>query len=355
MAKTNRRAFLVTGTAGLAAVATGAYFERHKLAGKLEGMSFRALEDSTPLRRKLWPIGSKPSGWTKYAGNPVLGGQLGTCFDAAVLPGSTGYEMWFSWRPHKAIGYTRSLDGIAWNDIHIVLPPGPAGSWKAEVNRPTVVKVNNRYQMWFTGQSHQASSIGMAESEDGQTWRYVQEEPVFAPTEPWETTAVMCPNVLYEEGKGYKMWYSAGGQFEPLAIGYAESEDGIRWNRRSQPIFTADSKSFDCARVAGASVVRSDGYYVLFYIGFRNIEESGVCLARSVNGIDGWERHPANPIILPGASKTDWDYDSVYRPAVLKETSRWVLWFNGRHGGPEQIGLAVHQGLDLGFPPTARS
>ena len=28
---------------------------------------------------------------------------------------------------------------------------------------------------------------------------------------------------------------------------------------------------------------------------------------------------------------------------------RWVLWYNGRKGGFEQIGLATHAGEDLGF------
>jgi hypothetical protein len=28
---------------------------------------------------------------------------------------------------------------------------------------------------------------------------------------------------------------------------------------------------------------------------------------------------------------------------------RWFLWYNGRKGAVEQIGLAVHEGEDLGF------
>ena len=29
--------------------------------------------------------------------------------------------------------------------------------------------------------------------------------------------------------------------------------------------------------------------------------------------------------------------------------SHWLLWYNGRKGGVEQIGLALHEGEDLGF------
>ncbi len=43
--------------------------------------------------------------WTKYASNPILGGeQLGTCFDVNVVrDGPAPWTMYFSWRPRKAI------------------------------------------------------------------------------------------------------------------------------------------------------------------------------------------------------------------------------------------------------------
>jgi hypothetical protein len=43
-------------------------------------------------------------------------------------------------------------------------------------------------------------------------------------------------------------------------------------------------------------------------------------------------------------------HDAVYKPFALLEQNRWPLWYNGRHGSVEQIGLAIHEGLDLGFP-----
>jgi len=29
--------------------------------------------------------------------------------------------------------------------------------------------------------------------------------------------------------------------------------------------------------------------------------------------------------------------------------NRWLLWYNGRHQSLEQIGVAMHEGSDLGF------
>ena len=42
-------------------------------------------------------------GWVKYAGNPVLGGAYGTCFDVSVLKDGDTYRMWFSWRPKRSL------------------------------------------------------------------------------------------------------------------------------------------------------------------------------------------------------------------------------------------------------------
>jgi len=70
-------------------------------------------------------------------------------------------------------------------------------------------------------------------------------------------------------------------------------------------------------------------------------------IARSRDGIHDWQRHPANPIVRPGRDR--WDHDACYKPFAVFDGSKWLLWYNGRRGHTEQIGLAVHKGEDLGF------
>ena len=56
---------------------------------------------------------SKPettAGWAKSPKSPVLGGDLGTCFDVSVLKDGDTYLMWFSWRPEKSIALVESKD-----------------------------------------------------------------------------------------------------------------------------------------------------------------------------------------------------------------------------------------------------
>lgn len=341
----SRRGLLIGASCGLVASAGGIVGRR---LGNLDGLAFRSLEATTGLRREIWPVGQGAGGWKKFTGNPVLGGGLGVCFDAVVLRDEDRYRMWFSWRTRGGIGHAVSRDGVSWEEGQLVFAPHPNSTWRVQVNRPKVVKLKDRYRMWYTGQTTRHSAIGVAESTDGIAWQDLSSDPVFASSAAWERGSVMAPDVILD-GDTFKMWYSAGGQFEPVAIGYAESQDGIRWVRRSDPVFSAAAGGFDSARVAGASIVKQKGEYVLFYIGFRNIEESAICIAKSKNGIDGWARHPANPIITPGKNPLDWDYDAAYKPTVLQEANRWLLWYNGRRHEVEQIGLAIHPGLDLGL------
>jgi len=60
--------------------------------------------ESSLLRATLLPDSEAHGGWEKYASNPVLGGQYGTCFDICVLHERDLYRMWVSWRPKKATG-----------------------------------------------------------------------------------------------------------------------------------------------------------------------------------------------------------------------------------------------------------
>jgi hypothetical protein len=67
----------------------------------------------------------------------------------------------------------------------------------------------------------------------------------------------------------------------------------------------------------------------------------------SETGAAGWVKYEKNPIVRPG--KGQWDEDAVYKPIAIFDGKRWLLWYNGRKGGVEQIGVAIHDGEDLGF------
>jgi predicted GH43/DUF377 family glycosyl hydrolase len=160
----------------------------------------------------------------------------------------------------------------------------------------------------------------------------------------------MCPDVMWDaDASQYRMWYSGGEQHEPNAIGYATSSDGNVWTKSpANPIFTPDPKNpWEQQRVTACQVIKRGDWHYMFYIGFRDVEHAQIGIARSRDGVTKWQRHPNNPIISP--TPNAWDHDAVYKPCAILDGSRWLLWYNGRHGGSEQIGVAIHEGEDLGF------
>ncbi len=318
--------------------------------------------------------------WTKYENNPVLGGaDLGTCFDIAMLQEDGKYKMWFSWRDKVSIAYTESKDGINWSEPTIALASNRESGWENEVNRPTVVKRDGVYHLWYTGQvwyndwSKSRSWIGYATSTDGIHFEKKSDKPVLVPEKGWEKEhAVMCPNVEWDaDTKLYKMWYSGGDIYEPDAIGYATSPDGLVWTKyKNNPIFSSDKNIvWEQHKVAAAHIFKHNDWFLMFYIGYEDEHLARIGVARSKDGITSWERLPKNPIISPpGGGKAgqrnpkellpnqtaedSWDASACYKPFVIYDAKekKWRLWYNGRNGNLERIGLAFLEGEDLGFP-----
>jgi hypothetical protein len=284
------------------------------------------------------------AGWTKYEHNPVLGGKLGTCFDVALLKEGKTFRMWFSWRPKQSLALVESDDGMHWHG-----PDQTPGREPVEPlivlpgNRPGLLKRGDTYHLWYgTGQ------LRYATSRDGRVWKAMSNQTVLKPELPWEKGYVMCPHVIWDEqAKLFRMWYSGGEGYEPNAIGYATSPDGLVWTKHpDNPIFRPDrSHAWEQERVTACQVVIHDGWHYMFYIGFRNVHAAQIGLARSKDGITGWQRLPANPIVR--AEPDCWDGDACYKPFAILDGNRWMLWYNGRHGSLEQIGLVIHEGADL--------
>src|SRR5690606_2864599 len=128
----------------------------------------------------------------------------------------------------------------------------------------------------------------------------------------------------------------------PDAIGSATSPDGIEWTRvQDSPVFTPETSLFwEGDRISGPFVLRIDPYYYMLYIGYEDFVHARIGVARSKDGITGWERHEANPLISPGLPG-GWESEAVYKPWVqIQPDGSWRMWYNARSGAFERIGVA---------------
>ena len=94
-------------------------------------------------------LNARAGDWQKHPANPVMGDpvRLGTCFDVNVIPGRTAkYDMYFSWRPNKAIALCSSADGIKWTEPEIVLANDPTSGWEDNLNRSCTVVKDGKYR-----------------------------------------------------------------------------------------------------------------------------------------------------------------------------------------------------------------
>ena len=284
----------------------------------------------------------------KYSGNPIFGNaDTGTLFDVYLTGQPDGrIRMDLSTRKNDSVSVSFSDDGICWSAPQITLGPNPSSGWEALINRNCVLKIGDVYKMWYTGQAHGNSYIGVAQSADGIHFHRLSETPVLSPEAPFEGESVMNPCVLYENGI-YRMWYSAGETYEPNVLCHAESADGVRWTKSPlNPILVKNpEKEYEQNRIGGCQVLRHPALgYLVFYIGYRDINTACICAAYSANGLTDFHRCKMNPLVSPTPGA--WDEDSCYKPSALynPEKDLWRIWYNGRANSKEFVGMAEQAG-----------
>lgn len=280
--------------------------------------------------------------------NPILGdAATGTLFDVYVTRSAErGCRMDLSVRADNSLAVAFSADGIQWGSLKTTLRADPASGWEDLVNRNCVLKIGDTYKMWYTGQAHGNSYIGYAESADGLRFERVGSDPVLVPEAAWEGESVMNPCVLFENGL-YRMWYSAGETYEPNVLCYAESGDGVRWRKSPlNPILEKNpDKPYEQDRIGGCQILpHKELGYLLFYIGYRDVHTACICCAYSADGVTDFLRCRSNPLVVP--EKGAWDEDSCYKPSALYDAKKnqWRIWYNGRRGSSEFIGTAYADG-----------
>jgi hypothetical protein len=119
------------------------------------------------------------------------------------------------------IKYAESGDGIVWRQTGQVCIDYKDESEHA-ISRPCVVKDGNLYRMWYScrGDSYR---IGYAESDDGLRWERLDEDAGIDVSDwGWDSVMIEYPNVYFQAGKLH-MLYNGNG-YGLTGIGLAVSE-----------------------------------------------------------------------------------------------------------------------------------
>ena len=194
------------------------------------------------------------------------------------------------------------------------------------------------------------NSIGLAASRDGgRTFARRYDGPVVERihTEP-HFCATSCVLV---EGALWRMWYLSctgweivGGQPEPrYHIKYAESADGVVWERRG--VVAVELKSAEEGGLARPCVVKTGGLYRMWYSyrGLRDYrtdraQSYRIGYAESADGIS-WTRMDEEAGI--DVADAGWDSEMVTYAFVYEHGGRLHMLYNGNGFGATGFGHAV--------------
>jgi hypothetical protein len=227
---------------------------------------------------------------------PVLDiGTPGTFDENGVLPTSivetdggalylyyVGYQLGVRLRYYQFEGLAVSTDGGE-SFARVQRVPVIDRSDRELVNR-TSAFVRRRagvFQMWYVGGSEWTVvdgkplpmyNIKYVESADGIAWP--SEGRVCVDYETADEHAFGRPFVIEHDGR-HTMFYSVRTRSKGYRIGYAESIDGQRWERRDAEVgIDVSPDGWDSQTIEYASVVEHDGRVYMFYNG-NNLGESG--------------------------------------------------------------------------------
>ena len=163
----------------------------------------------------------------------------------------------------------------------------------------------------------------LIEEMDGAALRLHQPVPrevVLQFDRPWESPVSSCSTVMLDEGR-YRMWYRAGADADQR-VAYAESEDGVRWERVTTGLVEFDgsrennilldgsvAKQMAVFKDANPSTTDEQRYKAISRIRHIDGERDAIRGHYSTDGI-AWETFDRDPLLVAPDDGTRPIFDS---------------------------------------------
>jgi hypothetical protein len=274
----------------------------------------------------------------------------------AALPvvdrAADSFRVYFSSRDERGraqVGYFETDREFRVTDVseQPIIGLGPLGAFDdSGVSTSWIVNHEHKKYHYYSGWSLGVSVpfyffVGLAVSEDGGlTYQRVSPSPILERNsiDPYLTAS---PCVLVENGK-WRMWYVSGTGWKleheqpqhRYHIKYAESDDGITWQREG--LVCIDYQSADEYAISRPCVT-SDGSLYRMWFAARG-DRYRIGYAESADGLS-WTRKDQESGI--DVSDSGWDSEMVAYPYVFEHEGRYYMLYNGNGYGKTGIGLAV--------------
>ncbi len=179
---------------------------------------------TVPFRNSIGlAISSQGDQFVRYSNGPIVDRSMHEphfCASCCVLPGEDSWRMWYlsctGWQMRDGkpehryhIKYAESQDGINWKRDGLVAIDF-ANDNEYSISRPSVIRDVDRWRMWYSYRGH-SYRIGYAESEDGRKWQR-RDNQVGIDVSPtgWDSEMIEYPFVFDHKGQRY-MLYNGNG------------------------------------------------------------------------------------------------------------------------------------------------
>lgn len=177
------------------------------------------------------------------------------------------------------------------------------------------------------------------------TWARLSDQPVIAPQgDGFESAGTFNPAVVKKDGK-FVILYRAQDHKGTSSLGYATSNDGIRFVRRPEPVMVSETLYEKGGGVEDPRIVKIGRTYYLTYTGYNNVDGVGpkkkaaqLCLATSLDLVH-WKRQG---VIMP-AYKGNWNVGWTKSGAIVPEKisgKYWMYYLADAPGHESQMGVA---------------
>jgi beta-1,2-mannosidase len=187
------------------------------------------------------------------------------------------------------------------------------------------------------------------------TWARVSSQPIISPQgQGFESAGTFNPTVVKFAGK-FVMLYRAQDHHGKSSLGYASSEDGVHFVRRSEPVMVAEAPYETGGGVEDPRLVKIGDIFYLTYTAYNNQGGQGAHASGPIHGdaqlalatstdLIHWQRRG---VIMP-AYKGKWNVGWTKSGAIVPEKIKGKYWMYYLADGAKQLTqMSIANSTDL--------